>query len=508
MKKTLLSFVFLLTAIAAGAQSIISASITYTFNGQQSTMNCTETGCPTVDLSGTVAENFKIDGCEVKLNGVANDVRVVAEEYKDGDNKNGEDRYVFLTSMGNGVWKLSLGEDEGWIVENNDRSTGYRNFRFYFVAFNKETGTSTSFDNGGNQYLIRFYTKDGSDSSNGNIISANVGYVFNGQQYTMNCTATGCETVDLSGTVAENLKINGIAVQTSGNITDLKMLAADYKSGEKDPEIADVPLAQEGDVWYLPAETLERMGGGWIVKDNNRSTATRYFSFCFVANKDDKNPIIFDNGGNYYSIRFKTDDGQGGGSGETDNITFYDTNTATLTLLVTGGKDSYSYTTYTYNGDGTRDIQDNPGELSSLYIDNFTLRMQRSSANLEIESVSVQYKVFEEGSDAQWNTMNYSYQEDEGGNILNKKYTGVAATQDLAEGLKPGKTYVLQVKYQIVDNKKNYYFFTPSSWYGEYRFSVKEEGGGGTGIRGDVNGDGIVNGTDIQEIINIIVNGE
>ena len=362
MKKTLFSLVFLLTAIAAGAQSIISASITYTFNGQQSTMNCTETGCPTVDLSGTVAENFKIDGCEVKLNGVANDVRVVAEEYKDGDNKNGEDRYVFLTSMGNGVWKLSLGEDEGWIVENNDRSTGYRNFRFYFVAFNKETGTSTSFDNGGN----------------------------------------------------------------------------------------------------------------------------------------------------YYSIRFKTDDGQGGGSGETDNITFYDTNTATLTLLVTGGKDSYSYTTYTYNGDGTRDIQDNPGELSSLYIDNFTLRMQRSSTNLEIESVSVQYKVFEEGSDAQWNTMNYSYQEDEGGNILNKKYTGVAATQDLAEGLKPGKTYVLQVKYQIVDNKKNYYFFTPSSWYGEYRFSVKEEGGGGggTGIRGDVNGDGIVNGTDIQEIINIIVNGE
>ena len=340
------------------------------------------------------------------------------------------------------------------------------------------------------------------------ITGATFTYTFNGVQTTMGCLPSGCETEDLTSTVAENLKIDAVVVQTSGYISDLKMYAANYKSGEKDPEIVDVPLIQRGDIWYIPAEFIQRMDDGYLVKDNNKSTATRYFTFYFVANEDDKNPIIYDNGGNYYSIRYKTDDGQGGGGGETDNITFYDTNTATLTLLVTGGKDSYI--TYTYNGDGTRDIQDNPGELSSLYIDNFTLRLQRSSSNLEIESVSVQYKVFEEGSDAQWNTMNYSYQEDEGGNILNKKYTGVAATQNLAEGLKPGKTYVLQIKYQVVDNKKNYYFFTPSSWYGEYRFSVKEEGGGGggTGIRGDVNGDGIVNGTDIQEIINIIVNGE
>ena len=32
--------------------------------------------------------------------------------------------------------------------------------------------------------------------------------------------------------------------------------------------------------------------------------------------------------------------------------------------------------------------------------------------------------------------------------------------------------------------------------------------GGATGIKGDVNEDGTVNGTDIQEVINIIVNAE
>ena len=121
----------------------------------------------------------------------------------------------------------------------------------------------------------------------------------------------------------------------------------------------------------------------------------------------------------------------------------------------------------------------------------------------------MQYKVYEEGSNGQWNGMEFTEQEDEGGDILAKKYVGTRATSDLAYGLKEGTTYVLEVIYQVVDKNGNYYFFEPSNWYGKYKFSVNNSGGGGgTGIRGDVNGDGIVNGTDIQEIINIIVEGE
>ena len=336
------------------------------------------------------------------------------------------------------------------------------------------------------------------------ITGATFTYTFNGVQTTMGCLPSGCETEDLTSTVAENLKIDAVVVQTSGYISDLKILAANYKSGEKDPEVMEVPLIKNGDIWYIPAETIQRMDDGYLVKDNNKSTATRYFTFYFVANEDDKNPIIYDNGGNYYSIRYKTDDGQGGGGGQTDNITFYDTNTATLNLSMTGGWSSNI--TYTYAGDGSRDISDQPGGVSSLEISGFTLRLQRSSTNLEIRSVSVQYKVYQEGSDGQWNTLNYDFQEDEGGNILAKKYTCTTSTQDLTKGLKQGPTYILEVKYQIVDKSGNYYFFTPSK---VYKFSVNDGGGGGgTGIRGDVNGDGVVNGTDIQEIINIIVEGE
>ena len=340
------------------------------------------------------------------------------------------------------------------------------------------------------------------------ITNATFSYTFNGEGRRMSCPASGLDVVDLTGTVAENLQINAVTVQTSGSVSSVTMYAANYKSGEKDPEIVEVPLvaqeSQPGDEyvwWYIPSETIERMDGGYLVNNNNKSTATRYFSFYFVANKN----IYYNNGGSYYSIRYKTENGGGGGQG--GSITFYDKNTATLSLSMTGGWSSDI--TYTYAGDGSRDISDQPGGVSSLEISGFTLRLQRASADLEIESVSVQYKVYEEGSDGQWNTLNYDFQEDEGGNILAKKYTGTTSTQDLTKGLKQGTTYVLEVKYQIIDKNGNYYFFTPSGGYDQYRFSINEGGGGqGEGVRGDLNGDGEVGMPDVMFLIQRILNGK
>ena len=335
------------------------------------------------------------------------------------------------------------------------------------------------------------------------ITNATFSYSFNGEGRRMSCPASGLDVVDLSGTVAENLKIDAITVQTRGNISDVTMYAANYKSGEKDPEIVEVPLTQNGDTWYVSEEIIQRMDDGYLVKDNNKSTATRYFSFYFVANKGNDS-IPYNNGGSYYSLRYKTEKGGGGQSG---NISFYDTYTAALTLSMTGGK--YSNITYTYAGDGSRDISDQPGGVSSLEISGFTLRLQRASADLEIESVSVQYKVYEEGSDGQWNTLNYDFQEDEGGNILAKKYTGTTSTQDLTKGLKQGPSCILEVKYQIIDKNGNYYFF-PSGGNDLYRFSVNNSGGGGGGesVRGDLNGDGEVNMQDVMFLVNKIVNGK
>ena len=198
------------------------------------------------------------------------------------------------------------------------------------------------------------------------ITNATFSYTFNGEGSRVSFPESGFSTLDLSETVAENFKIDAITVQTSGPVNDVTMYGAQYKSGDKDPEIIEIPLvAQEGLAgdgnvwWYIPGEIFEHnMDNGWIVKDNDRSTATRYLTFYFVANKD-KTPAYYNNGGNNYSIRFKTE-GKGGGD-QSGNITFYDTYTAALTLSMTGGK--YSNITYTYAGDGSRDISDQPGEV-------------------------------------------------------------------------------------------------------------------------------------------------
>ena len=336
------------------------------------------------------------------------------------------------------------------------------------------------------------------------ITSATIIYTFNGEQKRLVCPASGLDVVDLSGTVAENFKIDAITVQTNGTINDLKILVANYKSGDDPEKIDKIPLSQRDDTWYLMIGDDE----GWIVQNNDHSTATRYFSFYFVANEGNDS-IPYNNGGSYYSIRYKTE-GKGGGGGEGGetggNITFYDKNTATLSLGMTGGWSSDI--TYTYAGNGSRDISDQPGGVSSLEISGFTLRLQRASADLEIESVSLQYKVYEEGSDGQWNTLNYDFQEDEGGNILAKKYTGTTSTQGLTKGLKEGPTYILEVKYQVVDKNGNYYFL-PSGGNDLYRFSVNGGGGGsGESVRGDLNGDGEVNMQDVMFLVNKIVNGK
>ena len=304
------------------------------------------------------------------------------------------------------------------------------------------------------------------------ITSASLNYTFNGRDSVVTFPASRFRTLDFTGTVAENFKIESISVQTDGEIRDVYAVVAEYKDStrQEDVEINYVPLTLNGNgVW-----SFSLGDNGWLVKNNNRSTGYRNFRIYFVANKDSGAPIYYDNYGSHYIIRFYTKS-SGGGGGEGSDITFYERNTATLSLKMSGG--ASDNVTYTFNGDGTRDIWDNPGEINSLNISGFTLRLQRTSTNIEIGSVSVQYKVFEEGSDGQWKTLNYTFQENEDSILLNKKYTGTSATQNLAAGLTTGKTYILQVKYQVIDKNGKYYFFTPSSWYGDFRFSVKAEPG-------------------------------
>ena len=516
-----------MAAIAgAMAQSITSATIIYTFNGEQKRLVCPASGFDVLDLSGTVAENFKIDAITVQTNGTINDLKILVADYKSGDDPEKIDENP-LSQRGY-TWYLMLGDDEGWIVENNSKSTATRYFSFYFVA-NEDDDNPVVYNNGGSLYSIRYKTEGkGGGGGEGGETGGNISFYD---------TYTAALTLSMTGGKYSNINYmyNGDGTRNisdqPGGVSSLQIsnFTLRLKRSSADLEIASVSLQykvyEEGsdgqDVQWNRMEFTEQEdeGGNILAKKYVGTRATSDLAYGLKEGTTYVLEVMYqvvDKNGYYYF--FKPSDGNdlykfsvnsgGGEGGETGgNITFYDKNTATLSLGMTGVWPSDI--TYTYAGDGSRDISDQPGGVSSLEISGFTLRLQRASADLEIESVSVQYKVYEEGSDGQWNTLNYDFQEDEGGNILAKKYTGTTSTQDLTKGLKQGTTYVLEVKYQIIDKNGNYYFF-PSGGNDLYRFSVNNSGGGGGGesVRGDLNGDGEVNMQDVMFLVNKIVNGK
>ena len=516
MKKTLLTLALMLTAMAAVAQSITSATISYTFNGEVKELECPASGADVVNLSGTVAENFKINSVTVKTSGEIRNVKIAFADYKSGDDDI-EAQEVPLSQSDN-TWSITLGDNDGWLVKDNNRSTAIRYFSFYFVA--NEGNDSIPYNNGGTYYSFRFKTENGVAFYDENTATLDLS-MTGGWSSNLTYTYAGDGSRDISDQPGEvsSLQISGFTLRLQREQgVEIQSVSLQYQVYEEGSNEQDAQ-------WNRMEFTMqEDEGGNILAKKYVGTRATQDLTYGLKQGTTYilkvKYQIVAKNGKYYFfepdkpdnMYKFSVRDGSGGGGGETgDNITFYDTYTAALTLSMTGGKESNI--NYMYNGDGTRNISDNPGGVSSLQISNFTLRLKRSSADLEIGSVSLQYKVYEEGSDGQWNGMEFTMQEDEGGDILAKKYVGTRATQDLTKGLKQGTTYVLEVKYQIVDKNGNYYFFEPSNkGNNQYRFSVNNSGGGGggegEGVRGDINGDGIVNMTDVMFIVNKIVNGK
>ena len=527
MKKTLLTLVLTMAAIAgAMAQSITSATISYTFNGKADRMTLPASDFSTLDLSGTVAENFKIDSITVQTNGTINDLKILVADYKSGDDPEKIDENP-LSQRGD-TWYLMLGDDEGWIVEDNSKSTATRYFSFYFVA-NEDDDNPVVYNNGGSYYSIRYKTegKGGGGGEGGGGQSGNITF-YDKNTATLSLGMTGGWSSDITYTYAGDGS-RDISDQPGGvNSLEISGFTLRLQRASADLEIESVSLqykvyeeGSDGQWNTLNYDFQEDEGGNILAKKYTGTTSTQdltkglkqgtTYVLEVMYQVVDKNGYyyFFPSGGNDL-YRFSVNNSGGGGEGgETGgSITFYDKNTATLSLGMTGVWPSDI--TYTYAGDGSRDISDQPGGVNSLEISGFTLRLQRASADLEIESVSLQYKVYEEGSDGQWNTLNYDFQEDEGGNILAKKYTGTTSTQDLTKGLKQGPTCILEVKYQIIDKNGNYYFF-PSGGNDLYKFSVNSGGGGGEGgesVRGDLNGDGEVNMQDVMFLVNKIVNGK
>ncbi len=281
--------------------------------------------------------------------------------------------------------------------------------------------------------------------------------------------ATGFRVVDLTDEATTSFVIKDIIVGTSGSISNVSFWVRVQKVDTSSPhEFAEVPLTYESGVWHVSASTLEQMGfpDGVELVEPSMSSDPRYLEFYIVAN----NSISWNNGGENYKIKFST-------AGETEaKVKFYKDGTAGINISANGEEEKE----ITYTGDFVREkwYGWQPGEVSSLVIDDIYVAISCEDG-VGISSVSMQYKVYEDGQEASWNTLE-TYQFSSKASSSKRMYRAEGLAKDVTTGLTSGKNYTLEIMYQVVTTENEYFFLAKGTHNDKFTFTFT----GSTGVNG------------------------
>lgn len=277
--------------------------------------------------------------------------------------------------------------------------------------------------------------------------------------------ATGFPIVDLTTEGATtSFVIKDIIVETSGSVSNVSFWVRVQKVDTSKPhEFTEVPLTYESGVWHLSASTLEQLGfpNGVELVEPSMSSDPRYLEFYIVAN----NSISWNNGGENYKIKFST-------AGETEaKVKFYKDGTAGINIIADSEEKDITYT-----GDFVREkwYGWQPGEVSSFVIDDIFVTVSCEDGSL-IKSVSMQYKVYEEGQEAQWNTVGTSLWSTSG---ERRQYWAENLAIDVVKGLTSSKNYTLEIAYLVETTEGQNIYLSKGLKNDKFNFTVKE----GTGV--------------------------
>ena len=122
---------------------------------------------------------------------------------------------------------------------------------------------------------------------------------------------------------------------------------------------------------------------------------------------------------------------------------------------------------------------------------------------MELGDVSLQWRVRDSGENViyGWSRLDYQYQTDEQGDKHKKYFWANDLGADVLQNCETGQDYTLEVAYQLIDTKTGkYYFFAKDEEVGRFYFSV-----GNAGLPGDLNGDGQVDISDVNAVINMML---
>lgn len=293
------------------------------------------------------------------------------------------------------------------------------------------------------------------------ITGVNLTVTLNGERQTIPIPSSDFALVDLTDEITNSLVLNSIEVTTTGAISDVSISGSVYKEGST-AEWRTFPLPSQGNgVFALYNVDIE------ILEEGDKP-ATRIFEFYAMATTASNGTVYYNNNGENYKVMFTN------GDSNNWNVKFYRDNTAEL-VLCADGKDLQ----YTYTGSMERDNTTQPGKVQSLRIDNFSVWFIRND-DVVINNVSLQYKVYEEGTSGNWNTLEAKLTEsddiwnpDKGRTDHYMRYSG-SPIIELTEGLIPERNYVLEIAYQVVDGNNNYVMFGKDNANSRFYFSTSE----------------------------------
>ena len=298
---------------------------------------------------------------------------------------------------------------------------------------------------------------------------------------------SGMPEVDLTdnGTNAEGFfVIDGFKATTTGDMTEVKMMGAVYQTGAQANQWHAIPAQEVSDGnWQATGQDIDLLKD--LVVGN-----TYILEVYLEATDADGNKYYYNNGGENYKVRFMVGEQQ-------EPVTFYDQETAGLGLIING-----TLVDFTLNGDGTKTPDGHLGTIQSLSIDNFWVRCLRDSG-VELGDVSLQCRVRDSGDNViyGWSRLDYQYQTDEQGDKHKKYFWANDLAADVLQNCETGQDYTLEVAYQLIDTKTGkYYFFAKDDEVGRFYFSV-----GNAGLPGDLNGDGQVDISDVNAVINMML---
>ena len=316
-----------------------------------------------------------------------------------------------------------------------------------------------------------------------------------GNAFTQEFPASGFDTVDLTNEITSSLIINEVEAAAPDDMSEVSLVADVYNSGSSAEKWITMPLTKQGNgTWLLTVPDSQ----GELIKNEN-DTNTKIFEFYLKATDSQGNSVYYNNGGQNYKVTFKI----AGGESSDWKIKVYSENTAELGLKIDG--EDWS-TSYTGNAIRERYYGWNPGEVSSLAIDNFSLSFIRND-DVSIDNVKLKYRVYEDdatGGDWTSITANLSSY----GDIYNKDkdvtehYMAFSASNlstNVTSGLESGKGYVLELYYKVTTTDGSTIDFGKDKDGMKFYFSIAESS---EVILGDVNGDGSITMADANMVVN------